>query len=463
MSNAVDADVIVVGAGISGLSAAWHMQQRGADVLLLESNDRTGGCISTIRSNGYLYEAGPNSALDTSSLIQPLLEELGIAAERIDANPAARNRFVVRDGRPLALPMSPLSFLTSPLFSFNAKTRLLVEPFVSRGSADLEESVAEFVERRIGREFLDYAINPFVGGVYAGRPEQLSVRAAFPRLHELERRYGSLIRGQIFGARERAREKQKSKHNAAMFSFRGGMSTLTDAIHGNLRRVELGTTVTAILKNSRHYALEATNGTAARVFRTRYIVIATPAHAAAHLIDEMDGDAATALRAIPYAKVTVVYCGFRRDTVRHPLDGFGMLVPECEGRQILGTIFSSSLFESRADHEHVLLTTFVGGMRQPGIAAIDDASLKKIVLQELHTLLGTPLQPEFFEMTRWERAIPQYTTGHAERIEKISRFERAYPGLHMCANYRGGISVGDCINAGQSTGAEVAMQLKLSN
>ena len=188
MQGVPDADVIVIGGGISGLSCAWGLQQRGVNVLLLEASDKAGGCISTTRKDGYLLEGGPNSALDTSPILAKMFAALGIAGERLDANQAAQKRFVVRDGAPLALPMSPGAFLRTPLFSPMAKARLCLEPFIGRWRGSGEETVASFVQRRLGREFLDYAINPFVGGVYAGRPEQLSLRSAFPRLYALERR-----------------------------------------------------------------------------------------------------------------------------------------------------------------------------------------------------------------------------------------------------------------------------------
>jgi len=219
---------------------------RKANVVLLEAAARSGGAIGSAHENGCLIEAGPSSMLETTPLIAALLDATGIAGERIAPQPAARQRFILRDGKLIALPLSPFAFLTSPLFSAAAKLRLLKEPFLRRGACDGDESVAAFVRRRLGAEFLDYAVNPFVAGVYAGDVETLSVRAAFPRLFELEQRYGSLMRGQLQGAFERARDTQKSKHAAPMLSFRNGMQTLPDAIARRLERLELGCEVTHI-------------------------------------------------------------------------------------------------------------------------------------------------------------------------------------------------------------------------
>ena len=446
MQNAPDADVIVVGGGISGLACAWGLQRRGANVRLIESAPRAGGCIATVRRQGYLLEAGPNSALDTSPRVARLLDELGIAAERVDANPAARNRYVVRNGVPIALPMSPLAFLTSPLFSAAAKLRLFGEPFRSRGSA-ADESVAAFVRRRLGGEFLDYAINPFVGGVYAGRPEELCVRAAFPRLYELEQQYGSLIRGQVLGARRRARESQKSKHTASMFSFRGGMETVTAAMARQLRHVELNAAVSGIAADGGGFALSVDSAGTRRTLRAPSVVMAVPAYAAAPLIRPLLPAAAAALQGVPYPPVAVVYCGFHRNAVGHPLDGFGMLVPQYEGRRILGSIFSSTLFEQRAQTGHVLLTTFIGGSRQPELVALEDDELAALVRTELAKLLGAGVAPDFCEVRRWRQAIPQYTLGHGARMDALNDAERAIPGLFFCANYRGGISISDCIQS----------------
>ena len=452
----LDSEVIVVGGGISGLACAWWLQRRGVRVRLLEAAVRAGGCIGTTRAHGCLFESGPNSILDTSPLISRLLGEAAVVAERLEANPAARNRFVLKHGELLPVPLSPAAFFATPLFSARAKLRLLCEPFIARAGAASEETVADFVRRRLGGEFLDYAINPFVGGVYAGRPEQLSLRAAFPRLYELEQQYGSLIRGQLFGARRRARDAQKSKHAAAMFSFRDGMATLTGAIARGLANVELGCAVDAVSRDGAAYVVTATCGGESRSYRARAVVLAVPAYAAAPLAAPIAPAAAAALQAIPYPPVAVVCSAYSRGAIRHPLDGFGVLAPECEGRQVLGTIFSSTLFEGRAPDGKVLLTTFVGGMRQPDLARLDEPALAELVGRELGSLLGATAAPDFVQIRRWANAIPQYTPGHSARMRAIDAAERAQGGLYFCANYRGGVSVGDCVASADRVAAAVA-------
>ncbi|MDP1535723.1 MAG: protoporphyrinogen oxidase [Burkholderiales bacterium] len=455
MSSGFHADVIVVGAGISGLASAWGMQQQGARVLVLEAGAQAGGCIATAREQGCLLESGPNSALATTPLIATLLDALGISGERMLANPLSRNRYIVRRGRLQALPLSLLAFLATPLFSVSAKLRLLREPFLPRGREDAEESVAGFVRRRLGDEFLDYAINPFVGGVYAGDPQALSVGAAFPRLHELEQVHGGLIRGQLLGAIARWRNPEKSKPSAPMFSFREGMQTLTDALVRHLEWVECAREVTCITKEDNHYVLEAVSAGVRSVYRARAVVLAVPAWAAAALMAPLAADAAAALAAIPYPPVAVVHSAYRHGAIAHPLDGFGMLVPQVENRQILGTIFSSSLFAGRAPQGWHLLTTFIGGARQPGLAQLDEADIAGIAQAEHMALLGAASCPEFARVRRWERAIPQYNIGHAARIGALEQAERAFPGIFFCANYRGGVAIGDCIKSADRCAAAV--------
>jgi oxygen-dependent protoporphyrinogen oxidase len=448
---ASEAHVLVVGAGISGLTVAWLLQRRGCDVAVIEAAGRPGGTIGSYHEDGCLVESGPNSTLETSPLIGQLIEQAGITGEKIYASPAARNRYVLRAGALNALPLSPPAFLATRLFSWRAKLALLREPFVRRADPAVEETVAGFVRRRLGQEFLDYAINPFVAGVYAGDPQRLSVRAAFPRLAELEQRYGSLIRGQILGARERERNPEKSKQAAPMLSFRDGMQTLSDALAGGLGRLALSTPAVGLRRDAAGVWLvsaRCAEGTAE--FRARKLVLAVPADAAAWLLRPLAPAAADALDAIPYPPVASVASVYGRDQIAHALDGFGFLVPEREGRRILGTIFSSTLFENRAPRGTVLLTSFVGGMRQPDLALREEGDIAALVEEELAGLLGVKGRPRSTRVTRWRRAIPQYTLGHLERVAEIDAAERANPGLYLCANYRGGISVGDCIKSGHA-------------
>ncbi|MGZ9013606.1 MAG: protoporphyrinogen oxidase [Burkholderiales bacterium] len=454
-----DTDVLVVGAGISGLTTAYLLRQHGFRVELIDAAPCAGGVIATEKRDGLLYERGPNSILDTHPCIGGLLEKLGIAGERIDTRPVASRRYVVRNGCLMALPTSPPAFLKTRLFSVKGKLRLAREPFVRPAPAGAEESVTQFVSRRLGRELLDYAIEPFVAGVYAGNPDELSLAAAFPKLHALEQRYGSLIKGQIKGARERARRSDHAKNVARSFSFQRGMQTLTDALAESAGPIQVSSRARTIEREqqSRLTAQLESGGEFNRI-DARAVVLAVPADAAADLLRAHLPDAAQALESIVYAPVASVVCAYRRADVSHPLDGFGFLVPRVEQRSILGSLFSSSMFEGRAPDGVALLTTFVGGRRNPSFALEREDLIIARVVDELRDLVGAG-DPIATAVTRWPRAIPQYTLGHPDRVRRAEQSEHALPGLFLCASYRGGVSVGDCIKSAHETADKVSRYL----
>jgi len=445
-------DVVVVGAGLSGLVVANALRDAGLGVLTAEVSDRAGGVLGTRERGGFRYETAANSALDDATTFAPLLETLGIAGKRIDATDRAAKRFIVRDRKLKPLPMSPQALLTNATFSLRARLRLLREPFIAAAPANVEESVAAFARRRLGDEWLDYAVDPFVSGVHAGDPETLSLRAAFPRLHALEQMHGSLLRGQVRRAHAR-----KGAAAPRSFSFTEGMQTLTDALAARVD-VRTGTRTAIVPRSDGDHDVELSDSRSSRHVRARAVVIATPADAAAALVASFAPQAAQHLEAIAYAPVSIVVSAYRRDDVAHALDGFGFLVPSRERRPILGTLFSSTMFEGRAPAGNVLLTTFVGGERNRESAALDDAALRGIVGRELASLLGAR-SALWMEIVRWPRAIPQYTLGHDARIAAIDQATARFPTLFFSANWRGGISLADCVARSQRTAASVQRAL----
>ena len=446
----LDADVVVVGAGLSGLTAAFRLAQQGLRLRVVESAARPGGVIGSVRRDGALFERGPNSGLDTTPLVNELLAAAGIAGERIDASAEAARRYILRSGRLAALPTSPPAFFGTPLFSWKAKLALLREPFIKPAAADAEETVASFVRRRLGAEFLDYAIEPFVAGIYAGDPETLSVPAAFPRLFALEQKYGSLIRGQIVGARERKRSAEKAKNAAVSFSFREGMQTLTDALARGLP-IDCGVRAAGLRREADGaFVLDCERGAERFEWRSRSVLLAVPAYEAARIVARLAPQAAEALQAIVYPPVATIASCYRRADVAHPLDGFGFLAPRKELPPILGCLFSSSMFSGRADASTVLLTTFVGGVRSAPLALKTEQELAADVTAALQGYLGAR-QPLWQVVTRWPQAIPQYTLGHLQRLAAVERAEAAAPGLRFCANWRGGVSVADCIKSAHAS------------
>ncbi len=441
----------VVGAGITGLTAAFRLRQHDLPVTVYEATPRTGGVIQSIQQDGYLAEFGPNTILETSPAIFSLVKDLGLEQRRLYSDPAADKRFIVRRGQPINLPTSPAGFFRTPLFSVSAKFRLLAEPFIRRAPPDAEESLAEFVLRRIGREFLEYAINPFVAGVYAGDPARLSVRQAFPKLHALEQRYGSLIRGQILGARERKRRAEVSKQNAPKFSFVDGLQELILTLEQRLRdALRLRTTVTALRQEAAGWRVTTTDadGRCGEQVHSA-VLLAVPAYriAALPLRTPTPCDLSP-LGEIVYPPVTSVVLGFRREDVEHPLDGFGMLIPQIEGFRILGTIFSSSLFPRRAPAGHVTLTSYVGGTRAPELANLPGAEVVQITVDDLRRILGVRGKPTFQHHVLYPQAIPQYEVGYGRFRDRMAETEAKAPGLFLGGHYRDGISLGDSIVAG---------------
>jgi oxygen-dependent protoporphyrinogen oxidase len=460
MSNSIETQVTVVGAGISGLTTAFYLQSAGLEVEVLEKSPRVGGTIDTRHKDGYLIDCGPNSALETTPLLGEMFASLDIEEKLRYASDDASNRYIVRYGRLIALPMTPPAFFKTPLFSAGAKLRLLKEPFVPPSPPEADEDLASFVERRLGREMLDYAINPFVSGVYAGRPEALSVRAAFPRLHEIEQTYGSLIKGTIKGRKERRKREsagESSKQSARMFSFAGGMQTIVDALGERLgESVRTSVTIDAIRRRGDGFEVEATSASGAVTIRTERLLLSIPAYAVSSLPFEFDVPVADALGSITYPPVTMIFLGFDSSPGGRALDGFGFLVPEKEKRRILGTIWSSTLFENRAPVAGAGLTTFVGGARQPELASCSDEELTGIVLSDLRDLMGVTKDPDLVYIRRWPRAIPQYAVGHLDIVKTLEGVEAEIPGLHITGNFRGGISVSDCVKSARSVASAIA-------
>ncbi len=439
---------IVIGAGITGLTVAHNLAQNGIDVNVLEKSDHTGGTMTTVNKDGWVIERGPNSGLETTPLLKELFSQVDINNKLLYANDSADKRYILRNGDLHAIPMGPVSFISTKLWSASGKFRIFGEPFI--GKARKEESIAEFVSRRLGNELLDYAINPFVAGVYAGDPSKLSVQAAFPKLYALEEKYGGLIKGTFMGARERKKRKEKAKDRSRQFSFTGGMQALPDAIAALLgNRVQCNVNILAVKNNSdpagRKFSIEASSVNTRHDYESDIVIFAIPSYAASGLIKNFDESLGVKLNSIYYPPVAEVFLGYRKEQVRRTLDGFGFLVPEKEKRKILGTIWSSTIFNGRAPEGHEGFTTFVGGSRQPELAVLPDSELQATVHGELEKFMGVHGDPVITFINRWEKAIPQYQLGHLEIIKQIEEFENSHKGIILGGNYRGGISVSDCV------------------
>ena len=450
--------VAIIGGGITGLTAAFRMQQQGLPVTVYEASSRPGGVIQSVRQNGYLAEYGPNSLLETSPKIGALIRDAGLESRRLYSLPEAENRYLVRYGRTIALPKNPLRIFVSPLFSIRAKLALLMEPLGRRAPANVEESVEQFVLRRLGREFLDYAINPLVSGIYAGDPARLSVPHAFPKLHALEQRYGSLILGQILGARARKKSGEVSKQEAKKVSFDDGLQVLTDTLAARLGpAMLLDAPVLRIEETPQGWEIVARrNGQPVRGKHSAVLYTGT-AHALSTIeVRCQHAPDLSPLAQVYYPPVASIVLGFRRQDVAHPLDGFGVLIPKVEKFSILGTLFSSSLFPGRAPENHVTLTSYVGGVRHPELALHSADELINLTVQDLRRLLGIGGQPTFRHHRLYRRAIPQYEVGYGYYKKLMDDVEAKASGFFLAGHFRNGISLGDSIIAGLDVAGRVA-------
>src|ERR1039458_9270602 len=510
--------VAIIGAGITGLTAAFYLKRKGIPVTVYEASGRVGGVIQSLRQDGYLAEFGPNTLLETSPKIGQLVRDAGLQSRRLDPDPKAEARYVVRYKRPLAMPGSPLGFLTTKLFTAGAKLAVLREPFVAPRRDGVEESIAQFVVRRLNQEFLDQAIDALVAGIYAGDPHRLSLTHAFPKLKALEENYGSLIKGQIFGARDRKKSGEVAKDRAPKFSFDEGLQVLPDTLAAQLGDVvRLNMSVTKLTQTTNGWVLTPSEGRVPRALEIgdswssslrnetqaehSAVIFCGTAFKLAELQIELQTNvnaplapalspfggerektatcdntpsprpsgervaggrergsfvSLDAFSEIRYPPVASVVLGFRREDVAHPCEGFGMLIPKIEGFKILGTIFSSSLFSNRAPTGHLTLTSYIGGERYPELALLPAEKLVALVCEDLRVLLGVTGKPAFQHCVLYPKAIPQYNVGYGRYRELMNEIENKAAGLFFAGHYRDGVSLGDTIVSGVNIVERVA-------
>ena len=401
--------------------------------------------MNTHSQNGWLAEYGPNTILETSTQIKTLITKLGLDGEKLYPDSVSSNRFIVKNGKLLPLPISPLAFFSSSLFSTQSKFNIIREPFIPKWQNQYEESLSEFVLRRLGKNFLDYAVNPFVAGVFAGDPDRLSVKHALSKLYKLEQNYGSLIKGQIKKAKLPAEPDDISKNRAKMFSFKNGLKVLPETLASKLKTpIEFNTTVEQVQKLNEGWEITYNQQNEIKTQKADNLIYAGTGHQLADckIISDKDVDLSFG-NEIEYPPVAVLTLGFHKNQIQHTLNGFGLLVPEVENLQILGALFTSSLFPYRAPEDHVTITVFIGGVRQGELALEVEEKRLDIALNDLTMLLGISGSPAFIFHKKWTKAIPQYNVGYGDIKSKFQRLEKDNPGLYFTGNYREGISVAD--------------------
>ncbi|MDO8542789.1 MAG: protoporphyrinogen oxidase [Opitutaceae bacterium] len=448
--------IAILGAGITGLTAAHRLAKSGHRVRVFEASGRIGGAIRTEITDGWLIESGPNSLLAGDPALTALIAEVGLTTERMSARPEAKNRYIVRGGKAMAAPTSPPSLLSSGLFSFGGKMRLLSELFVRPRVRPADVSLEDFVRDHFGQELVDYGLNPFVSGVYAGDPKKLSARHSFPKLWEIEQRHGSIIRGQIAAAKARKASGQP-KPEGGIISFRRGLQALPEALAARLPAgaLSLDARIEALVPGVPwNVVWTSGSGTTTETFDA--VVAALPAPALAQLrFGTLAERPLASLDSIEHPPVSSLFLGYRREQMAHPLDGFGVLSPTVEKRSILGILFSSSLFADRAPDGHVALTVMAGGTRSPEIGRLPTDKLLGAVDRDLRELLGVNGAPVFQRHAFWPRAIPQYNLGYELHLETMAAAERTYRGLFIGGQARDGIAVPACIAAGEKLAQRV--------
>lgn len=453
-------NITILGAGISGLATAYWLHKEGFDVKILEAKSEPGGAMETYHENGFLIDFGPNSGLETTPLIRQLVNEVGLSKEMIYASEVSNKRYILRDNKLHPLPMNPISLIKSKLFSAKGKFRLLGEPFVGKSDDGYYQSIAQFVSRRLGQEFLDYAIDPFVSGVFAGDPYKLSVKSAFPKLYRLEEVYGGLVKGMIKGARERKKRAEESKQSAKMFSFINGMQSFPKAIAQKLNNnilyecrvqsVERRTqSVECSVQNAEFKIggwkiIYEKSGHTHEII-SDYVLSTIPVYEASKIFSDLDHEFKKHADDIYYPPVMVLYLGFNKKDIGIPLDGFGYLIPSKERKNFLGAIWSSVIFPNRCDDDKAAFTIFAGGARSPQLFDTEKNVLIEKALSEFKQIMNIKADPILIKEKLWLKAIPQYNLGYIEHENYFDKFEKDNPGLFLSGNYRGGISVGDCV------------------
>jgi oxygen-dependent protoporphyrinogen oxidase len=437
------------------------LNQLGAEVTILEASDRAGGFLGTIRKDGFLFESGPQS-FQVTEILRDLIRDLGIESELQKADPSAA-RYILLHGRLQKIPTSPQAMLTSSLLGAGSRWKVLSEPFRKTRPPAVEESVASFARRKFGNEILEYLVGPFVSGVYAGDPEMLSLKAAFPSLDEWEREYGSVLRGA-----KKARTRKGPSEPESLCSFQQGVATLPSAMAAKLGdRLQTQTGAISLNRDetarNKTYEVRVERPVGSETMQAAAIVVATPAYVSAHLIESISAQLGQTLSGIAYAPVAVVGAGYYQQQVGEPMNGFGFLVPRSEKLHTLGTVWNSSLFPGRAPRGAVTLTSFTGGATNPEIAAEPDGEIAKIIQSENEHILKIIGSPVASAVWKYPRALPQYNLGHGHVVEAIRDAERKLPGIFFAGNYLEGPSVGKCVENGFRTADAVQNYLQTKN
>ncbi len=448
-------DVIIMGAGISGLTCAWSLVEKGYRVLVLETSSRPGGNVWTEEHNGYRYEYGPHSFMASAHSVFDLASQIGLDSEIIPTFTNASRRYIVRDKRLHLAPMNWSSFLTTGLLTWKGKLSLMAEPIrTSRGQPS--DTALQFFERRFGKEGAKMLAGAFISGIYAGDPASLSAPAAFPLFWKFEQESGGMIRGAWKHLRKKRAERKKHGEpkpaKKGLYSFRNGMGQLSQALASRLEdRIAFNCKVQSIIREAHGYDIVVDD----RRIQAKHLVLATPPAEAGRLLAFLNQELSELITTIPMAPVATVHMGFESQLEEIP-NGFGFLSPRNQGIRSLGVLFPSRIFANRAPGQGDLLVGFVGGMLDESALELSDQGILELVLRDLEVLVGLKRQPDFVRIRRVSKAIPQFLLGHLQRMEKAQVRISQYPGLYLAGNYCKGVGIKDAIASGSEIAKEIA-------
>lgn len=439
----IEKEIVIIGAGLTGLTLAFYLKKAGKSVMLVEQNDRTGGVINSVTENGFTYETGPSTGVISSIEMAELFEDLQGKCTLETANTQAKKRYIWKNKKWEALPSGLISAVKTPLFTLSDKFRILGEPFRKAGGFP-DESIAGLVKRRLGKSFLDYAVDPFISGVYAGDPEQLITRFALPKLYALEKNYGGFIRGSIKKQGE-PKEPNSHKKTGDVFSVAGGLKSLTLALNNEIgiENIRTNCQQTTIAIKEKTFTVTFVNSSGETMEMNANKVITTVGgYALPGLLPFVDEKIMNPLAQMTYAPVIQAAVGYKKwDGIK--VDAFGALVPSKEKRNILGILFPSAIFKGRVPEGGALFSVFLGGIKKPELLCKTDDELAQIIGDEIHKTMGTKANPDLLRIHRHRYAIAQYDVTTGLRYDSIDWIQNKYPGLILAGNIRDGIGMSD--------------------
>jgi len=449
-------DIVIIGAGLTGLTLAFYLKKKGKEVLLIDKAEKSGGVINTENEDGFIFETGPNTGVVGNPEVAELFEELENSCTFEAADPKAKRRLIWKKGKWHALPSGLISAASTPLFTLKDKFRVLGEPFRKKGE-NPEENLSEMVKRRLGESFLNYAIDPFISGIYAGDPKYLIPKYALPKLYALEQNYGSFIKGAMQKAKEKKNNPRLQKATKEVFSAKGGLEQLIRALTESIgdENFLFNAEDTTIQPGKNEFTIQTEINKEPVQISAKKVVTTSGGPDLFTLLPFLGTEEKTPFEQLKYAAVVQAIVGYKKWTGIQ-LNAFGGLVPTIENKNILGALFTSSFFSNRAPKGGALISVFMGGTKREDIFEMSDDKIEELLSSELAGMLGlTTFSPDLLKIYRYKYAIPQYGLSSAQRFDTIRSIQQKYPGLFMAGNIRDGIGMADRIKQARALAQEL--------